>query len=383
MTIPQGIHLRIAITALLAASVQLPAQTPDDSLRQALAAHQAGQIQKAIEGYETYLKSRPANPMVVSNLGAAYARVGRYEDAIAQYRAALKSQPENIPVQLNMALAYYKSGDLDGAAPVFEKVHKAMPTELQPALLLGDCWLAMGRNKDVVALLTPFSGGKPENPAVLYALCTAMVRDNQTERGQLLIEKLIRSRGESAEVHLLMATTRLNSGDSAGALAEMEQAVKLNPELPDVHSFHGLALLRTGDQKGAAEAFRKALERNPNDFAANLQLGSLSRMDQNNADAGKYLHKALLVRPGDPGVRYQLASLDFAEGKVEEARASLEAMIRETPNFLEAHVTLATVYYRLRRKEDGDKERAIIRQLNAEAQEKQPGVRPVAGDKKP
>jgi hypothetical protein len=49
-------------------------------------------------------------------------------------------------------------------------------------------------------------------------------------------------------------------------------------------------------------------------------------------------------------------------------------MVKEAPNFTEAHVTLATVYYRLRRKEDGDRERAIIAKLNAEAQEKQPGV---------
>jgi hypothetical protein len=41
---------------------------------------------------------------------------------------------------------------------------------------------------------------------------------------------------------------------------------------------------------------------------------------------------------------------------------------------VEAHVTLATVYYRLKRKADGDRERAIIQKLNAAAQEKQPGV---------
>ncbi len=370
------------LTATLVVGLLAQAQTPEDALRQAMAAHQSGQIDQAIAGYEAYLKARPGNPMVVSNLGAAYARVGRYEDAIAQYRSALKAQPDNVAVQLNMALAYYKSGDTDGAAPVFEKVHKAMPRELQPALLLADCWLSMGRNKDVVTLLTPFSGGKPEDPAVLYALGTALVRDNQTEKGQFLIEKLMRS-GDSAEVHLLMATTRLNSADFAGALTDTEQAVKLNPELPDVHSFHGLALLRTGDQKGAADAFREALKRNPNDFVSNLQLGALARADQNDQDADRYLRKALLLRPGDPGVRYQLASLDFSLGKVEEARKALEGILKESPTFVEAHVTLATVYYRLRRKEDGDKERAIIRQLNAEAQEKQPGVRPATGEQKP
>ncbi len=54
---------------------------------------------------------------------------------------------------------------------------------------------------------------------------------------------------------------------------------------------------------------------------------------------------------------------------------ALEAMVKEAPSFTEAHVTLATVYYRLKQKEAGDRERAILQKLNAAIQEKQPGVR--------
>lgn len=48
--------------------------------------------------------------------------------------------------------------------------------------------------------------------------------------------------------------------------------------------------------------------------------------------------------------------------------------MKEAPNFTEAHVTLATVYYRLKRKAEGDRERAVVQKLTAEAQAKQPGV---------
>lgn len=37
----------------------------------------------------------------------------------------------------------------------------------------------------------------------------------------------------------------------------------------------------------------------------------------------------------------------------------------------QAHVTLATVYYRLNRKLDGDRERAPVQKLNAQAQSRQ------------
>ena len=81
------------------------------------------------------------------------------------------------------------------------------------------------------------------------------------------------------------------------------------------------------------------------------------------------------VRPGDAAARYQLATLDLMDGHTEEARTELEKLTKEIPQFVEAHVSLATVYYRLKRKEDGDKERAIVLRLNAEKQAAEPGAK--------
>ena len=52
----------------------------------------------------------------------------------------------------------------------------------------------------------------------------------------------------------------------------------------------------------------------------------------------------------------------------------LEALVVEPPTWLEPHVSLATVYYRLKRREDGDREREIVDRLNKEIQAKQPGA---------
>jgi Tfp pilus assembly protein PilF len=60
------------------------------------------------------------------------------------------------------------------------------------------------------------------------------------------------------------------------------------------------------------------------------------------------------------------------KGETESALAHLEAIVKEAPKFIEAHVSLATVYYRLKRREDAERERAIIDELNREIQAKQP-----------
>ena len=81
-----------------------------------------------------------------------------------------------------------------------------------------------------------------------------------------------------------------------------------------------------------------------------------------------------MLRPGDWGARYQIATLDLGEGHLEKARMALEGLIKESPGFTAAHVMLATVYYKLQRKVDGDRERDLVRKLNADAQAAQPGV---------
>jgi tetratricopeptide (TPR) repeat protein len=83
---------------------------------------------------------------------------------------------------------------------------------------------------------------------------------------------------------------------------------------------------------------------------------------------------AASVRPGDPAALYQVGALELQLGRTEEAREVLEQVAEKAPEFAEAHVSLATVYYRLKRKEDGDRHRAIAEKLSEKAQEQQPGA---------
>ena len=80
---------------------------------------------------------------------------------------------------------------------------------------------------------------------------------------------------------------------------------------------------------------------------------------------------ALRVPQGDAGARYELGPKDFTEGKVAEARTRLEGLIRESPDFIEAHVSLAAVFYRLKMKAEGDRERVIVQKLNDAVQARQ------------
>ncbi len=347
-------------------------QNPQELLKQAIALHQAGKFDQAIADYRLLLQQYPDMAPVRSDLGAALAGAGRYEEAIVEYQRALKLKP--LPeVRLNLALAYYKSGKLSEAVAALNQVRQDMPNELRPSLLLADCYLRLGENKRVIELLNPTYEANQDDLSILYMLGTALVRDGQADKGQVLIDRILKN-GDSAEARLLLGTTKLMVSDFSGALVDLQKAVELNSNLPDLYAYYGAALLATGDQPGAQSAFERALKDDPNNFDGNLRMGMLLRQDERYDEATLYLQHALEIRPGDVGVRYQIALIELSAGQVEAARSHLESLVAEAPNFTEAHVSLATAYYREKRKADGDRERAIVEKLNAEKQAKEKGA---------
>lgn len=347
------------------------AQSADPGLKAALGAHRAGDMDAAIREYRAFLKLKPNSLEARANLGAALARNGHFDEAIAEYKLALKTTPSNPGVSYNLALAYYKSGDLAGAAKELSALRALVGEQPQVTLLLADTYLQLDQNARVIELLTPAAETAPSDMGIAYLLGSALIREKRVEEGQRYLDKILRN-GESAEALLLLGTAKLTAGDFAGALADFQKAASLNPKLPMLNTYLGQALTATGDPAAAANAFLAELAENPNDFNANLNVAVIRKQDQRYEDAKKYLGRALRLRPGDLRVRYQLVTIQIAEGKAEPARLELESIVKEAPKFTEAHVSLATVYYRLKRKADGDRERAIVQQLNAEAQEKQP-----------
>jgi protein O-GlcNAc transferase len=344
----------------------------DHLFARAIELHHAGDILGAIDSYKAALALRPDRADALSNLGAAYVRLGQYEDAILQYLTALKSDPANAAVRLNLALAYYKSARPNDAIPQLRQVVSSDPSIRNAYLLLADCYLQTGQDEEVVSLLKPRGPMFEQDLAFAYLLGTALLNTGRGDEGQRYIDRIF-AVGDSAEGHLLMGIAYLTRQDYREAKAELGRALQLNPQLPTGHSMYGRALLVLGEQEAAERAFQKELELNVNDFEANLQLGRLRKDLQKFAEASSYLERAATIRPKDLTTRKLLASLRLQTGKVEEAVAILEGIVREAPDAVESHVQLATAYNRLKRTDDAERERAIVDRLNAEAAARQKG----------
>jgi len=360
------------LVCLLCVGLARPQDESDQqALKRAVEMHQSGHYAEAIAEYQTYLKAHPDAVAVRSNLGAALAHEGRYTEAIQEYQLALAEQPTNYGIRFNLALAYYKMSEIEQASKEFEAVYAIQPADAperrQLTLLLSECYLRQGKDDRVIRLLDPLADTEPNDLTLAYLLGTALLHNGQDERGALMIERILRN-GDTAEAHMLMAFTRMKANDKKGATEEVERSLALNPKLPEAYSLRGRLAYQAADLDGAEGAFRKALALDPTAFDPLLWLGTLLREEGKLPEARSRLEQANRFRPKEIRVRYQLALLCSNEGDDQSAAELLKALIKDAPEYTEAHRSLSTIYFRLGRAAEGRQERKIAEEMDAAIQ---------------
>ena len=77
-------------------------------------------------------------------------------------------------------------------------------------------------------------------------------------------------------------------------------------------------------------------------------------------------------------VRAWIAAAAAMVGMLYAFVALLERVVKQLPDFTQAHVVLARLYFKLKRPQDAENERLIINRLNAEQQKKEPTGKPEA-----
>lgn len=340
----------------------------------------------------------PAAVAVLARQAAAARSGGRLEEAAQLYAKAVRLAPK-------WAEGWYHVGSLSYAGGRFAGCRDAMRhfVVLEPSLPQGHGYLGLCEfrtqeyGEALEALEKALQLGVPADEPLLrpIQLHAAMLstKAGLFERAMPLCRALALRFGEWPELVALAGATVLRrpifpaevgSEDRAlvflmgraaltAGLGQMEAArrildgvVKEYDKTPGVHYGYASVLLAGAPEECAAE-LRKELAVNPDHLPSLVSLAVILKKSEQYGEALGLLQRALTVKPGDLRARYQRASIYLAQGQADEARTELEAVEREAPGIAEVHATLASAYYKLKRKEDGDRQRMLVVQLKSSA----------------
>ena len=349
----------------LACTALAQARDPQQLFQEAAEAQQHGDAALAVRKYQELLRLHPEVIGAHANLGLVLVSLARFDEAVAQFRAAVALAPGDRSLRTNLAMAYYQKGDLPNAIREFSSLLKEAPGDIQTATLLGNCYVREGHPAQAVSLLTPLAASHPDDVSLQLTLGWALVRAGRTKEGLERIDQLAQQTN-SAEAYMGAATAQLRLEALDQARRNVDAALRLNPHLTGLHTLSGMIAADFGDYVGAEAAFEEELEANPNDVQAQLNLGSVLYSQRKLDAAREHLERALELAPASSQALYDLALVERAQGHMEAAVKDLEKVVGKDPQWLEPHVELAALYYRLNRPQDGAKEKQIVDRLVSE-----------------
>ena len=307
--------------------------------------------------------SRLAGELERSGMAGEAEKLRRQAEELDPYAFGSSDADDSSADGLSRALGLARRGDYEGAAAALED--RARKGGSGAALYtLAICRAVAGDAAAAAELLRKAADTGEESAALRLALGTVLAEAGHYEEALRQLRAAAAIDPESAFAHAAMAEVELLLGQPDRARESAQEALSLDADLPLARCAVGRALYQLGDAPGAAREFGKALESDPAnpDLLYNLAaaLAAAGRNDQiireiapaaqdvqdpqiarivgeafeaagQKDRAREFLTRTAELLPESEEARLRVARSLREEGRLEEARAAVEELVRDMP----------------------------------------------------
>ena len=274
--------------------------------------------------------------------------------------------PSNNPNASVHALDLAKEGRCGEAIPLLKKaISRSADKDFQRDAGLAGVRCAMVTNQFEAAeeFLRVLNREFPNDPEVLYTTIHTY-SDLATHASQELAMKA----PNSPQAHELNAESLEMQGKWDQASKEYQKVLQENPSLPGIHFKVGRLLLSAPNPPAdvaeqAKKEFQQELEIDPSNAGAEYVLGELAREAQQWDEAVQHFTRAAKLDSGFGDAYLGWGVALVSTKKFSEAVPPLEIAVKLEPQNPAAHYNLAIAYARTGRKQEGEREFAIHREM--------------------
>jgi tetratricopeptide (TPR) repeat protein len=299
---------------------------------------------KALRAYHQFASEVLAS--AYNDLGVMRAKESKFAEASEFFKQAAAWNPSLPGLDRNWGFASFKAEQYTQAVPPLERCLAAHPDDAFVRQLLGLSYFIEEKYPKTVEVLQPFSKNPPDDPGLLFAWGTALVRTRQSEAAGDIFRRLLLQNANNASVHFLLGQAYAQQEDYANASSELKSALQLDPHLPEAHYYAGLVYLHQSQFEVAAGEFRSELELRPEDLMATYHLGYALLMEGQLPQAVTVLHRVVEVKPDYEPAQFELGRALLQQGDASEAVQHLEIATRLAPEHDAAFFQLSQGYRR-------------------------------------
>jgi len=284
-----------------------------------------------------------------NDLGVMRAKDSKFKEAAEYFKHAAAWKSDLPGLDRNWGLASYRAELYSDAIPPLERQLAGAPDDVFVRKLLGLSYFAADNFVKTAEVLRPFLKNPQDDPALLFALGTALVRTRQSDIASDIFRRLLEQNASNPAVHLLLGQAYAQQKEYAGGLNELKSALQLDPRLPEAHFFMGLIHLRQSDFESAAKEFRSELEIRSKDSVTSYHLGYALLMQGYADQAAVLLREVVQTKPDYEMAQFELGRALLQQGDAAGAIESLEAARKLAPDREATYFQLSQAYRRVGR----------------------------------
>ena len=242
----------------------------------------------------------------------------RYSQAEKDYREVLRLAPDDLAAMRQLATLYYDQGQIAQAYPVLKKYASLQGDDPEMQVKFGLALLATG-----------------DFPQAREATLQALVKRPGDEQALSLLADTARSREEIADTRKIIEDLRKNDQDRSS-----------------YHLALGSLDFRTGDKARAETEFKTALQLDAKSATAHVALAMLYWSNNDLKAADQALKAAADLAPVNSPIRMRYADFKLQTGAIQDAKAMLEDINKQLPDYLPPRVSLLKIACAEQQKED-------------------------------
>ena len=318
----------------------------------------------------------PNDPQARWALARFYQHSGQAILATQQLDSLSRLVPKASPAQVTLAGAWLSLKRGDRAEPAYRHWTTVQPKNKAAWQGLALCLYQQQRYYEATRTAWQANQLDPNDNNGRYLLGSAALayakqfpnktHDTEMSLAQEQFEALIQAWPTNPEAFYKLGQADLGIGDADKAILHLRRALELSPR-PDVSEELAHAYAVKGDTGAARQTVEAGLARDPNDAALHDQRGQLLQ-DTDDAQALIEYQTADRLAPHTSRFMEGLAAAYLRAGRLPEAQAEFQQMIRQNPSRTFPYQQLAIIETRLGHAEEAAQDARMATRMNAESQ---------------
>ncbi len=301
-------------------------------LQQAIADHEAGNLDAAEPLYYRFLAQHPDHPTALQLVGLLHSQRGEYQTAIEFMRESLRRFPQQAEVANNLGNALSLSGRHEEAAQSYSEAVRLHPRYVDAWRNLGLCCLEQGRYETAGTSFRRCLELRPGDAAACLGLGNVFKQQDDFDQAIQNYQKALELRPDYAEAHHNLGVCLRARQRPSDAIKHLQAARRLGLDRAELYQNLGSTQVDSLDIGSAMDSYRAAIKRNPEDITSHRNLNTLLWEQELLGEHLKSYHEALVKRPGSEQLAMACAVALNQKGAFEEAERVLRQGLRYTPD---------------------------------------------------